>query len=137
VSRPNARLASLRWAAFALVALSVPHPAAAEEKPDLIVRASPRASIAPGGRMQKILISAEIVGPEVERYYCPEVTWVLPNGLSSVESDCDPFEERQHYPRHFMRWIRSPPRQRNYQVCVELSKSGTLFDSACVRYLVR
>ena len=87
--------------------------------------------------MQTILLSAEIVGPEVEGYYCPEVTWILPNGLSSVESDCDPFEERQHYPRYFKRWVRSPPRHKNYQVCVELRKSGSQFDSACVRYLVR
>ncbi len=137
MSRPDASLASPRWAALALVILSLPLLAAKDEKPDLVVRASPAASIAPGGRMQNILIIAEIVGPEVERYYCPEVTWLLPNGLSSVESDCDPFEERQHYPRHFKRWVRSPPRHRNYQVCVELSKSGSSFDRACVRYLVR
>ena len=135
--RQNGCLASPRWAALALVALSLPLLAAKDEKPGVVLRASPRASIAPGGRMQTILISAEIVGPEVERYYCPAVTWILPDGLSSVESDCDPFEERQHYPRHFKRWVQSPPRYRNYEVCVELSKSGSQFDSACVRYLVR
>jgi hypothetical protein len=87
--------------------------------------------------MQKILLSAEIVGPEVEDYYCPEVVWVLPNGLSAVESDCDPFAERRHYPRYFKRWVRSPPRAMNYEVCVELRKSGAELDRACVRYIVR
>jgi hypothetical protein len=107
------------------------------EKPGLVVRASPRASIAPGGRMQRILLSAQIVGPEVEKYYCPEVLWLLPNGRSSVESDCDPFEDREHYPRYFKRWVQSPPRYKNYEVCVELRKAGSSFDRACVHYLVR
>ena len=137
MSRENVRSAFSRWVAFALVCLSLLLLAAKEEKPGVVLRANPRASIAPGGRMQTILLSAEIVGPEVESYYCPEVTWILPHGLSSVESDCDPFEERQHYPRYFKRWVRSPPRHKNYQVCVELRKSGSRFDSACVRYLVR
>ena len=87
--------------------------------------------------MQTILLSAEIIGPEVERYYCPEVVWLLPNGLSSTESDCDPFEERKHYPRYFRKWVQSPPRYKNYEVCVELRKSGSQFEEACVRYLVR
>jgi hypothetical protein len=137
MSRENVRSTFSRWAALAVVCLSLPLLAAKEEEPGLVLRANPRASIAPGGRMQTILLSAEIVGPEVESYYCPEVTWILPNGLSSIESDCDPFEERQHYPRHFKRWVQSAPRHRNYEVCVELRKSGSRFDSACVHYLVR
>jgi hypothetical protein len=122
---------------FTLLLLSLPLLGAHDEKPGLVVRANPRASIAPGGRMQRVLLSAQIVGPEVEKYYCPEVLWLLPNGRSSVESDCDPFEDRQHYPRYFKRWVRSPPRHRNYEVCVELRKAGSSFDRACVRYLVR
>jgi hypothetical protein len=82
-------------------------------------------------------VSAEIIGPEVERYYCPEVLWLLPNGRSSVESDCDPFEEREHYPRYFKRWVLSPPQRQRYEVCVQLRKGGIQFDGACVRYLVR
>jgi hypothetical protein len=119
------------------VLLSAPLLGARFEKPGLLLRANPQASIAPGGRMQSILLSAEIVGPEAEQYYCPEVVWLLPNGRSAFESDCDPFEERQHYPRHFKKWVRSPPRARNYEVCVELRKSGSQFDRACVRYIVR
>ena len=129
-------MVSLR-ATLALAFLCLPLLAARAERPGVVLRASPRASIAPGGRLQPVLVSAEIVGPEDERYYCPEVLWVLPNGLSSIESDCDPFDEREHYPRHFKRWVMSPPRRANYEVCVELRKSGTQFDGACVRYLVR
>lgn len=120
-----------------LCGLCLPLVAARAEEPGLVLRANPAASIAPGGRLQRILLSAEIVGPEVEDYYCPEVVWVLPNGRSAVESDCDPFEERSHYPRFFKRWIKSPPRRRNYQACVELRKASVVVDEACVRYLVR
>lgn len=125
------------WTALALLLLAGPLLGAKVEKPALRLRANPRASIAPGGRMQRILLSAEILGPEAERYYCPEVVWLLPNGRSAVESDCDPFEERQHYPRFFKKWVRSPPRIRNYEVCIELRKSGREIDRACMRYIVR
>ena len=120
-----------------LLLLALPLVAAKHEKPGLLVRATPPASIAPGGRLQQILVSAEIVGPEVEEYYCPEVVFLLPNGRSAVESDCDPFDQRKHYPRHFKRWVLSPPNPRNYNVCVELRKAGLRFDEQCVRYLVR
>jgi hypothetical protein len=108
-----------RWTALALLLLLWPLLAAKLEKPGLRLRANPRASIAPGGRMQLILLSAEIVGPEAEPYYCPEVVWLLPNG------------------RSFKKWVRSPPRVKNYEVCVELRKSGSQVDRACVRYIVR
>ena len=126
-----------RTATALLVLLALPLVGAKHDAPGLILRATPPASIAPGGRLQHILVSAEIVGPEVEQYYCPEVVFLLPNGRSAVESDCDPFDKRHHYPRHFKRWIMSPPRARNYQVCVELRKAGTRFDDECVRYIVR
>lgn len=131
------RPARSRIAVLLLVALCLPLVGAKHDEPDLIVRASPRASIAPGGRFQSILVVAEIVGPEVEEYYCPEVIFLLPNGRSAVESDCDPFEVRKHYPRHFKRWVLSAPRARNYQVCVELRKAGARFDDECTRYIVR
>jgi hypothetical protein len=137
-ARPTRRdLGVSRRAALALLLLSWPLIGAKVEKPGLRLRANPQASIAPGGRMQTVLLSAEIVGPEAEQYYCPEVVWLLPNGRSAVESDCDPFEERQHYPRHFKKWVRSPPRNRNYEVCVELRKLGSQIDRACVKYIVR
>lgn len=129
-----------RWIAFVvLVILSVSLVAAKRDtdRPGVVLRASPRASIAPGGKLQPILVSAEITGPEDERYYCPEIVWWLPNGMSALESDCDPFEERDHYPRHFKRWVLSPPKKQNYEVCIELRKAGTQFDGACVRYIVR
>jgi hypothetical protein len=120
-----------------LVLLALPLIAAKHDKPGLTLRATPPASIAPGGGFRSILVSAEIVGPEVEEYYCPEVVFLLPNGRSAVESDCDPFDKRQHYPRHFKRWVLSGPNPKNYQVCVELRKAGLRFDEECVRYLVR
>ncbi len=129
-----------RWMVFAVLgALCLPLVAAERDRdrPGIVLRARPQASIAPGGRLQPILVSAEIVGPEDERYYCPEIVWFLPNGRSSAESDCDPFEEREHYPRHFKRWVLSAPKKQNYEVCVELRKAGAQFDGACVRYLVR
>ena len=128
-----------RWTALLILLLSLPLVGANRDadKPGIVLRARPRASIAPGGGLQPILVSAEIVGPEDERYYCPEVLWLLPNGRSSVESDCDPFEERDHYPRHFKRWVMSAPKKQNYEVCVELRKGGIQFDGACVRYRVR
>ena len=39
--------------------------------------------------------------------------------------------------RFFKRWVRSPPRKRNYEVCVELRKADVIFDEACTLYLVR
>lgn len=120
-----------------LVLLALPLVAAKHDHPGLLVRATPPASIAPGGGFRSILVTAEIVGPEVEEYYCPEVVFYLPNGRSAVESDCDPFDKRQHYPRHFKRWVLSGPNPRNYEVCVELRKAGLRFDDRCVRYLVR
>jgi hypothetical protein len=125
------------WAVLVLLALSLPLLAATSEEPGILLRANPPASIAPGGRMQSILLSAQIVGPEVEEFYCPEIVWLLPNGRSAVESDCDPFNERRHYPRFFKRWVQSPPRIRNYKVCVEVRKADALLDDACVHYLVR
>ena len=126
-----------RWIVLALLLLSLPLVGAKRDTPGVVLRARPQASIAPGGKLQPILVSAEIVGPEDERYYCPEIVWLLPNGMSAAESDCDPFEEREHYPRHFKRWVLSAPKKQNYEVCVELRKAGTQFDGACVRYLVR
>ena len=128
-----------RRMALALLLLSLPLVGAKRDRdsPGIVLRARPQASIAPGGRLQPILVSAEIVGPEDERYYCPEIVWLLPNGRSAAESDCDPFAEREHYPRHFKRWVLSAPKKQNYEVCVELRKAGVQFDGACVRYLVR
>lgn len=124
-------------AAVLLLLLAAPLIGAKHDKPGLLLRATPPASIAPGGGFKSVLVSAEIVGPEVEQYYCPEVVFLLPNGRSAVESDCDPFDERQHYPRHFKRWVLSGPNPRNYEVCVELRKAGVRFDDECVRYMVR
>jgi hypothetical protein len=108
------------------------------ETPDLKVRATPKVSLAPPGGMTPILLTAEIVGPETEKYYCPEIVWVWPDGTrSSEESDCDPFAERSYYPRRFTRRIAVHAFYRDYRVCVLLRKGGEAFDRSCARYTVR
>ena len=109
-----------------------------DEGPDLKLRAVPRVSMAPPGGIIPILLTAEIVGPETEEYYCPEVVWVWPNGTrSSEESDCEPFETRDHYPRRFTRRIGAHSFVRDYVVCVELRKDGDPIDKSCAKYSVR
>ena len=107
------------------------------EDPDLLLRAAPRVSIAPPGGVTPILLTAEIVGPETEEYYCPEVVWLWPNGTrSSQESDCEPFAERVEYPRRFSRRIAAHSHPRAYLVCVELRKGDEMIDRSCARYRV-
>lgn len=112
--------------------------AADAKDPDVRLRAAPRVSLAPPGGVSPILLTAEIVGPETEKYYCPEVVWIWPNGTySSEESDCEPFEERSDYPRRFTRRIAAHAFTRDYVVCVELRKSGEPVDRSCAKYSVR
>jgi len=65
-------------------------------RPSLVLRASPRISIAnPGVGCSQVLFVAEIRGPEVEAWYCPRVEWQWPDGtVSAEESDCPPFDVR-------------------------------------------
>ena len=85
-----------------------------------------------------MLLTARIVGPETEKYYCPEVVWVWTNGTRSAEeSDCDPFESRTHYPRMFTRRVAVPPKAGYYVVCVELRKADEVIDRSCVKYWVK
>jgi len=105
--------------------------------PDLRLRVQPRVSQAPPGGYRSILLTAEIVGPEDEDYYCPEVVWVWSDSTqSSTESDCDPFEERTDYPRRFTRRVLTPPSESEYRVCVMLRKGGDPVDRSCVRFEV-
>lgn len=42
-----------------------------------------------------VQLIAEIKGPESENWYCPQVSWEMPDGTRAVEeSDCPPFEMR-------------------------------------------
>jgi hypothetical protein len=108
------------------------------QDPDVRLRAAPRLALAPPGRSIPILLTAEIVGPETEDYYCPELVWLWPNGTrSSSEADCDPFEERTDYPRRFTKRIAAHAFARDYVVCVELRKGGEEVDRSCARYRVR
>lgn len=84
-----------------------------------------------------VMLAAQIVGRETEEYYCPEVVWVWTNGTHSTEeSDCDPFESRNHYPRMFIRRVAARAKQGAYLTCVELRKADEIVDRACVRYYV-
>lgn len=53
--------------------------------PTLVLRSS-RMLALPG---QEITLTAEVVGPETEAWYCPRVVWRYPDGTeSSNEGDC-------------------------------------------------
>jgi hypothetical protein len=107
-------------------------------EPDLVLRASPRWSFAIPGQGGSTLLTAEIVGPETEEYYCPEVVWIWGNGTRSTEeSDCEPFETRSTFPRVFRRRVASPGRVQPYWVCVELRKADQKIDRSCTKYSVR
>lgn len=81
-----------RFAAIALFLLTAAEPT----RPELRVRVSPPISIAnPATGCAPVLLTAEIRGPEVERFYCPEVVWEWPDTtVSATASDCPPFEAR-------------------------------------------
>jgi hypothetical protein len=71
-------------------------------KPELTVRVFPPiqvVDIAHG--CSAVLLTAEIRGPEDERWYCPRVTWEKPDETKAIEeSDCPPFAERYDcYPK--------------------------------------
>jgi hypothetical protein len=118
--------------------LSLPLLGAEPKRPDLELRANPPVSLALPGNLQRVLLIARIVGPETEKYYCPEVVWVWTNGTRSAEeSDCDPFESRTHYPRMFTRRVAVPPKEGYYVVCVELRKADDVVDRSCVKYWVK
>ncbi len=107
-------------------------------EPDLHLRASPRRSVVLPGQGRRIVLTAEIVGPETEEYYCPKVIWVWENGTrSSEESDCEPYERRTRYPRRFTRRIVSPRTGGPYRVCVELRKADKAVDRSCTDFTVR
>jgi hypothetical protein len=107
-------------------------------EPDLRLRASPRWSLAGAGNARNVLLTAEIVGPETEEYYCPKVVWIWGDGTRSTEeSDCEPFETRSEFPRLFRRRVASPGRVQPYRVCVELRKADKKIDRSCTKFSVR
>lgn len=131
-------MARLKYMTASIVLLSAVAWAADATEPELRLRVSPRVSLVPPGAVAPILLTAEIVGPETEEYYCPEVVWVWPNGTRSTEeSDCEPFDARVDYPRRFTRRIGARAYPRDYLVCVELRKSSEPIDRSCARYTVR
>jgi hypothetical protein len=73
-------------------------------KPTLVVLASPRMSQAGIGSVSPVTVTAVLAGPEDERFYCPQVVFIAPDGTeSSEESGCAPFEQRNEC------WPARPP----------------------------
>jgi len=71
------------------------------EKPTLTVRVFPPIQLADTGfGGASVMMTAELHGPETEKFYCPKVTWEFPDGTTAVhEQDCAPFENRHEcYP---------------------------------------
>lgn len=67
----------------------------AGEKPELVTRVFPQMSLIGPMNCSTIIMTAEIKGPEDEKWYCPKVEWELPDGTTATEeSDCSPFEKR-------------------------------------------
>lgn len=112
---------------------------AASSSTHLVTRATPRLSLADGA-CSSVLLIAEIVGPETEEWYCPKVTWEIPDGTrSSEESDCPPFDQREEFRRLWRRRICAPPTPVGtdaWEVGVELSKSGRTVAHGVVQFTV-
>ena len=81
---------------MSLVAVLLVLLATKADKPDLVLRATPRmgnVTLAIG--CMPVTLVAEITGPETPELYCPRVEWEWPDGTHAVtESDCPPFEDR-------------------------------------------
>ena len=107
----------------------------------LTLRAFPRVQNVDLGRgCSEVLLTAEIRGPETERFYCPAVTWEFPDGTrASEESDCPPFEEREEFPRRWSRRVCAPahPQGDAWIVTVKLSRSGHTVAQASVDFWVK
>lgn len=79
----------------AIMLLVIALVATSPNKPSLTVRAFPMMSLAGPRGCSSVLVTAEIVGPEDENWYCPKIEWEMPDSTNAVEeSDCSPFEKR-------------------------------------------
>ena len=80
------------WAVIMLLvaALMAPSP----DKTYLTTRVYPAISLIDSRGGSKIVLTAEIKGPETEAFYCPQIVWELGSTTAKEESDCAPFEQR-------------------------------------------
>jgi len=85
-----------------------------------------------------VILTAEIKGVEDEQWYCPRVEWELPNGTRAMEeSDCDPWEEHQDYPRIWRRpYCAGPDEGKGQMAVVRLFKGGKTIARAEIRFYV-
>lgn len=86
-----------------------------------------------------VILTAEIKGQEAEEWYCPRVEWTLPNGTHAMEeSDCDPWEEHEDYPRIWRKPYCAGPDVGDGQVAVvRLIKNGSVVAFAEIRFFVK
>lgn len=99
-------------------------------KPRLTLRASPPLPLT----NKDVVLVAELLGREDERFYCPAVRWRLPDGTEATEeSDCPPWTERGGgYRRRWSRMVRFGTGG-SYEFEVRLEKAGkTLMRQALV-----
>ena len=81
--------------------------ALASGKPRATLGAFPHFSFAP----HEVVFTLRIEGPEVEKFYCPQIEWFFGDGSSSSTlSDCDPWESHEPssyeriYTKHHKYW---------------------------------
>jgi len=104
------------------------------QRPELNLRAFPRAALSPA---EIHFIAAIEGGNDLDDYHCPEVEWNWDDGSRSVrESDCDPDEpeanlERRYSARHVY------AAEGDYRVSVTLRRAKRSFASASTNIVIR
>ena len=127
---------AIRQAVLITVLVAVP----SSDKPHLVVRAFPLISLPQGLGCSVVLLTAEIKGLEDEQWYCPKVTWEMPDGTQATEeSDCAPYAEREDYPRIWRRKLCAPSHPNNdaWSVWVRLSKNDKTLARQEIRFWVK
>jgi hypothetical protein len=93
----------MRWhfaGLLAVAALSYTGAAsAAEQKPHLDLRATPRVAFSP---VEVFAVGELKGGQDTEEFYCPGLVWDWGDGTRSAqESDCSPYQDGIHLERFF------------------------------------
>jgi len=87
-----------------------------------------------------VILTAEIKGVEDEKWYCPKITWEMPDStIASEESDCQPYETREDYPRIWRRRVCAPahPYGEPWSVWVRIEKNGKTLGRQEIRFWVK
>jgi hypothetical protein len=63
--------------------------------PRLVVKVQPPVGMASHNHGARMTLTARIEGAMDERWYCPQIEWIWPDGtVSRAEEDCAPWEPR-------------------------------------------